>query len=209
MDNNLKDYREKELKNYIIGNALMIIVLSGIFDTLLDSIEMNKAVNNVFLTLSGELISVGIFSSILYTYVFILDAIIPGNWKDMICNLCRPCPGEVIFKEMKEKVNDRRFTKEEILQRYSTIYEKLENLTEREKRKVSNSAWYAIYCKHQNESTLYIGLMYFVLYAFSMIGFNCRVVIVLIIELVATNIAMRGKQRRFAYNVIAADIHLT
>lgn len=42
-----------------------------------------------------------------------------------------------------------------------------------------------------------------------MIGFNCRVVIVLIIELVATNIAMRGKQRRFAYNVIAADIHLT
>lgn len=227
MDNNLKDYREKELKNYIIGNALMIIVLSGIFDTLLDSVEMNKAVNNVFLTLSGELISVGIFSSILYTYVFILDAIIPGNWKDMICNLCRPCPGEVIFKEMKEKVNDRRFTKEEILQRYSTIYEKLENLTEREKRKVSNSAWYAIYCKHQNEakvfiahrdcllcrdlcvSTLYIGLMYFVLYAFSMIGFNCRVVIVLIIELVATNIAMRGKQRRFAYNVIATDIHLT
>ncbi len=29
MNNNLKDYREKELKSYVIGNALLIMTLSG------------------------------------------------------------------------------------------------------------------------------------------------------------------------------------
>ena len=37
--------------------------------------------------------------------------------------------------------------------------------------------------------------------------FDYRIVILLIVELIATNFAMRGKQKRFAYNVIAMDIH--
>ena len=49
MDNNLKDYREKELKNYVIGNALIIIVLLGIFNTLLD-VKMDESTNNILLT---------------------------------------------------------------------------------------------------------------------------------------------------------------
>lgn len=49
--------------------------------------------------------------------------------------------------------------------------------------------------------------MYSVLCIFSIIAFNCNIVAVLIIELIVTNIAMRGKQRRFVYNVIATDIH--
>ena len=71
MDNNLKDYREKELKNYVIGNALIIIVLLGIFNTLLD-VKMDESTNNILLTLSSEIISAGIFSSILYTYLFLM-----------------------------------------------------------------------------------------------------------------------------------------
>lgn len=224
MDNNLKDYREKELKNYVIGNALIIIVLLGIFDTLLN-IKMDETTTNIFLTLGSELISAGIFSSILYTYVFIFDAIVPGNWKDLVCNLYRPLPDEVIFEEIKEKVNDKRFTKKEALQKYAGIYGNLDNLIGKEKRKASNSAWYSIYLKHENKtkifisqrdyllcrdlcvSTLYIGLLYFVLWAFSIVAFDHRIVILLIVELIATNFAMRGKQKRFAYNVIAMDIH--
>lgn len=224
MNNNLKDYREKELKNYVIGNALIITVLLGIFDTLLN-IKMDEVADNIFLTLSSEIISAGIFSSILYTYVFIFDAIVPGSYKDLICNLYRPLPGEVIFEEIKEKVNDKRFTKEEALQKYADIYENLDDLDGKEKRKMSNSAWYSIYLKHENKtkifisqrdyllcrdlciSTLYIGLLYFALWKFSIISFDNRIVILLIVELIATNFAMRGKQRRFAYNVIAMDIH--
>lgn len=224
MNNNLKDYREKELKNYVIGNALIITVLLGIFDTLLN-IKMDEVADNIFLTLSSEIISAGIFSSILYTYVFIFDAIVPGSYKDLICNLYRPLPGEVIFEEIKEKVNDKRFTKEEALQKYADIYENLDDLVGKEKRKMSNSAWYSIYLKHENKtkifisqrdyllcrdlciSTLYIGLLYFTLWKFSIISFDNRIVILLIVELIATNFAMRGKQRRFAYNVIAMDIH--
>lgn len=187
MDNNLKDYREKELKNYVIGNALIIIVLLGIFNTLLD-VKMDESTNNILLTLSSEIISAGIFSSILYTYVFILDAIIPGNWKDSICNLCRPLPGEIIFEEIREKANDKRFTKEKALQKYANIYEIIDNLIGKEKRKASNDAWYSIYLKYENKtkifisqrdyllcrdlciSTLYIGLLYFVLWAFSIVA---------------------------------------
>ena len=86
---------------------------------------MDESTNNILLTLSSEIISAGIFSSILYTYVFILDAIIPGNWKDSICNLCRPLPGEIIFEEIREKANDKRFTKEKALQKYANIYERI------------------------------------------------------------------------------------
>lgn len=224
MDNNLKSYREKELKNYVIGNALMILVLLGIFNTLFN-IKMDETSSNILLTLGSELISAGIFSSILYTYVFIFDAIIPGSWKDLICNLHRPLAGEIIFEEIKGKLNDKRFTKEDALQKYANIYEKLDNLTGKEKRKASNSAWYSIYLKHENKpkifisqrdyllcrdlcvSTLYICILYFVLCVFSIITFDYKIMIFFITELIITNFAMRSKQKRFIYNVIAMDMH--
>ena len=109
--------------------------------------------------------------------------------------------------------------------KYANIYEIIDNLIGKEKRKASNDAWYSIYLKYENKtkifisqrdyllcrdlciSTLYIGLLYFVLWAFSIVAFDYRIVILLIVELIATNFAMRGKQKRFAYNVIAMDIH--
>jgi hypothetical protein len=225
MDNNLKDYREKELKSYVIGNALIIMTLSGIFNTLLSFTESAENANNMLSTFGAELISAGIISSILYIYVFILDAIIPGNWKDTICSLYRPLPGELIFEEIKDKIKDKRFTKEDALQKYANIYEKLNSLSEKEKREVSNSSWYSIYRKYENVtkifisnrdyllcrdlcvSTLWIGIIYFMLCKLSIIIFNRNIVVILLIELVATNIAMRGKQKRLVYNVIATDIH--
>lgn len=225
MDNNLKNYREKELKNYVIGNALIILVLSGTFDTLLNLAGLNGITDDAFSKLGAELISGGILISILYTYVFIFDAIIPGTWKDAICNLGKVLPGEVIFDEMKNEVRDKRFTQEEALRKYACVYAKLENLTGEERLETSNSEWYAVYREHEDEtkvfisnrdyllcrdlcvSTLWIGLIYFLLCRFSIVTFNCKVLSVLVIELIATNIAAGNKQKRFAYNVIATDIH--
>lgn len=225
MDNNLKNYREKELKNYVIGNVLIILTLSGIFDALLHWTETNENITNLFSTVGAELISAGIISSIIYTYVFIFDAIIPGNWKDKFCNICRPLPGELIFEEIRKKVTDKRFTQEDALKKYASIYDILDAVSGQQKHKKSNSAWYAIYRKYENEtkifisnrdyllcrdlcvSTLWIGIMYFVLCIFSVIPFNCNIVVVLIFELISTNVAMRGKQKRLVYNVIATDIH--
>ena len=136
MDNNLKDYREKELKSYVIGNALIIMTLSGIFNTLLSFTESAENANNMLSTFGAELISAGIISSILYIYVFILDAIIPGNWKDTICSLYRPLPGELIFEEIKDKIKDKRFTKEDALQKYANIYENLKSLSEKDKYQI-------------------------------------------------------------------------
>ena len=167
MDNNLKDYREKELKNYVIGNALIIIVLLGIFNTLLD-VKMDESTNNILLTLSSEIISAGIFSSILYTYVFILDAIIPGNWKDSICNLCRPLPGEIIFEEIREKANDKRFTKEKALQKYANIYEIIDNLIGKENKNIYLSTRLFIMSRFMYFNTIY----WFIIFCFMGI-FDC------------------------------------
>ena len=65
MNNNLKDYREKELKSYVIGNALLIMTLSGVFNALLSFNESAGNANNMLSTFGAELISAGIISSIL------------------------------------------------------------------------------------------------------------------------------------------------
>lgn len=225
MDNDLKVYREKELKNYVIGNTLIILVLSGTLETLLNIAGLYGAIDDVLSKLGVEIISAGILSSILYSYVFILDAIIPGNWKDYICNFGRPLPGEVIFDEMKKNVRDKRFRQEDVLAKYADVYEKIDDLTGQKRKAVSNSEWYAVYREHEDEkkvffshrdyllcrdfciSTLLIGLMYFVLSVLSIVTFDCKIIVMLVIEVITTNIAMRNKQKRFAYNVIAADIH--
>lgn len=224
MDNNLKDYREKELKNFVIGNVFLIMVLTGVLDTLF--VTVNNDANGVLLEIGKEILSAGILSSILYSFVFIFDAVISGNWKDNICNLCRPFPGEVIFDDIKHaKFHDKRFTKEDALTKYGDVYEQLEELTGKLRKEKSNSIWYGIYRKYENVTkvfianrdyllcrdlcvaTIWITIMYLLLCSFSVINFSFQILGVLFVEWILTNIAMRSKQKRLAYNVIATDVH--
>ena len=55
MDNNLKNYREKELKSYVIGNALIIMTLSGIFNALLSFTESVENANNMLSTFGANI----------------------------------------------------------------------------------------------------------------------------------------------------------
>ena len=57
---------------------------------------------------------------------------------------------------MIEKANDKRFTKEKALQKYANIYEIIDNLIGKEKRKASNDAWYSIYLKYENKTKIFI-----------------------------------------------------
>lgn len=224
MDNNLKDYREKELKNFVIGNIFLIMVLTGVLDTLFGAVQNDT--NGVLLEVGKEILAAGILSSILYSFVFIFDAVISGNWKDNICNLCRALPGEVIFDDIKHaKFHDKRFTREEVLAKYGDVYEQLEGLTGKLRKEKSNSIWYGIYRKHENVAkvfisnrdyrlcrdlcvvTIWIAIMYLFLCIFSVINFSFQILEILFVEWLLTNIAMRGKQKRLAYNVIATDIH--
>lgn len=224
MENNIKDYREKELKYYVLGNVLMIMLLTGFLETL--PVSVTGDATGVLSEIGKELLSAGIIYSVFYTYVFIFDSVIPGNWKDNICSLNRMLPGETIFEDIVEgKIRDKRFTGEEAGKKYEAIYDAIKSRSGQDRRDASNSAWYSIYQKHEKETkvyasnrdyllcrdmcvaTLWIAVVYVTLSVLSIAPFSRRVIAILVIEAVMTNVAMRGKQKRFAYNVIAVDLH--
>ena len=66
--NDIKDYRNNELKNYVIGNILLVLYFSSIFDNLF-TLDINSNLN-----IWKTLIESALVSSIIYIYVFLLDS---------------------------------------------------------------------------------------------------------------------------------------
>lgn len=62
--NDIKDYRNNELKNYVIGNILLVLYFSSIFDNLF-TLDINSNLN-----IWKTLIESALVSSIIYIYVF-------------------------------------------------------------------------------------------------------------------------------------------
>lgn len=217
--NNIKEYRRDELKSYVIGNILLFLFLSGVLDTAV------FAESNNYYNLFGVIVQSAIFSSVIYIYVFLLDSIIPGNYKFQIAYLpFGKMPACTIFSEMEKSIKDNRFTQEEALKKYAEIYEKMPE-DEVERDNYENSRWYSIYKKYESVEKIYIAnkdfllcrditiitLMLAILYGCScvlhLLPFSWEIIVLLIVEYVITNAAMRGKGKRLAYNVITEDIH--
>ena len=75
MDSDLKNYREKELKSFVLGNILLILMETGIVDNivqLMSSSDLWKA--------AAELFESSIISSIIYIFVFCFDSILQGKF---------------------------------------------------------------------------------------------------------------------------------
>lgn len=92
--------------------------------------------------------------------------------------------------------------------------------------KYENSCWYAIYQKVQKEDKVYvsnrdfllcrdISIMTIIMLAIYLVSafilgtftFSWKMVVILAIEYIISDMAMRGKGKRVAYNVIAEDIY--
>ena len=69
----IKDYRNSELKNYVIGNILLVLYFSGMFSKIFSE-DVNSNLDIWSIVIESALIS-----SIIYIYVFLLDSMIPGN----------------------------------------------------------------------------------------------------------------------------------
>lgn len=224
---NIKDYRDKELKSFFIGNILILLMASPKLKYLFLSInltEQSDPIVNVVLEILLAIISTGIISSIVFIYLFILDSMVSVKIKTSICNLWRKQPGEVIFDKIAKKNIDKRFIKQDAIKNYASIYEKLGRLNKKEKRLVSNSEWYSIYKEHKDEnmilasnkdyllcrdlcfSTFCIICAYIFLVILKYLDFSYKFIIFLGIEFIFTNMATRSKSWRFTLNVIAADI---
>lgn len=217
--NNLKDYRNNELKSYVIGNILLILHLSGAFSGMI-SVEtgISEALSTV--------LESAVFSSIIYIYVFFLDSILPGDYKQKIAFLpSGKLPGYTIFSKMKEDLKDDRFTLDDVMKKYGEVYQNMPEDTQK-KEQYENAQWFKIYRSHQDESKIFTANRDFLLcrditvitldmmviylactFVFGFFPFSSRMIFVFLGEMVVADIAMRGKANRLAYNVISVDVH--
>ena len=217
--NDIKDYRNNELKNYVIGNILLVLYFSGIFDNLF-TLDINSNLN-----IWKTLIESALVSSIIYIYVFLLDSMIPGNIKQKIAYFhIGKLPGYTIFTKMKQSVRDDRFTQADVMQKYDQIYTNMPT-DRKEREKYENAQWYRLYrdCKNENKIlianrdfllcrditiiTLMLLIIYMMLSCLKIMMFSKIIVEIMGVELIVSNISMRGKAKRLAYNVISEDIY--
>lgn len=213
----LKDYREKELKNYVIGNILILLYCTGKMQEI-----FLWGSNNEF-NIWGSVIESALLISIVYTYVFVFDSIISGQTKFMLCYFGKEKqPGFTIFTDMKKEVKDDRFTKEEVLKKYKKIYDEMPEV---DNGKYQNIQWFHIYNTYKEDSKIYtsnrdyilcrdlhiITIWLFVIYLLAVyvinaVSFSWRFIGVLLIEYILTKIAVCVKGKRLVYNVISVDV---
>ena len=137
---NLKDYREKELKNYFIGNILILLFsLKRFYEVFLAVIPSSAANDTNVVNLLIAFLTSAFVSLIIYIYLFILDSLFIGDFKTSVCNLWRTLPGEIIFEDIKKSNKDKRFARNAVENKYSEIYLKLNGLHGKEKKQYSNS----------------------------------------------------------------------
>ena len=215
----IKDYRNNELKNYVIGNILLVLYFSGMFDKIFSQ-DINSNLN-----IWGIVIESALISSIIYIYVFLLDSMIPGDIKQKIAYFhIGKLPGYTIFTKMKEGEKDDRFTQADVMKKYSQIYTNMP-VNKKEREKYENAQWYKMYKDCRNEYKILIAnrdfllcrditiitmmllILYFILTSLKIIVFSKIIAIIIVVELIVSNISMRGKARRLAYNVISEDIY--
>ncbi|WP_303804695.1 hypothetical protein [Ruminococcus flavefaciens] len=163
----MKEYRKEELRNYVIGNVLFIITLSGIFDSVFDN-NINDITDIIHLLFESALLS-----SIIYIYIYIVDSMIPYFIKEKIALFPINKPGSVVFKSIVKKkkgYNDDRFTIDEVKDKYKDILKEVEktekainkeynqkkkNDLKRDIKKYQNSKWFSIYIKHKDDNAVF------------------------------------------------------
>lgn len=220
MEKDIKDYREKELKSYVIGNIILALIGVGFIDSIVTAIGKED-----FWNAGGVIVSSGIVSSLTYIYTYIVDALVPGDAKNTIIWWKSGVPGNRVFSQIKQNNKDKRFTAQEVLEKYAAVYKSIEEAEKSEKKSVENSAWYGAYQRNEKSAQVFVSnrdwllcrdmcvmtlwiiagclLMFWLLKK----ALPCWLVAVLVTELIGTWGAARVKSKRFVYNVIAKDVH--
>jgi len=213
---NLKNYRNKELRYYLIANIAILLLLLDFFNP--HQFDNNDQVT----TLISTFLNISILSSVIFVLTFTADCIFSSQLKDFL--IIGRLPGETIFTKIKTKNIDKRFSSEDALKIYSNIYDSLPDKKE-ERYAYENTEWYKIYNRHRETtmimisnrdfllcrdiyfSTIVVIIIYLVLtLVFKIIAFDCRYIGYLVTMLFISNIGTRIRGTRFACNVIAYDI---
>jgi hypothetical protein len=213
---NLKDYRNKELRYYLIANIAVLLLLLDFFQIpqLDNGVQMTVLIYNFF--------RITVLSSTIFVLSFVADSLFSSELKNLL--IIGRSPGEKIFSKIRKGKFEKRFSKDDALKIYSSIYE---SLPQKKKKRYAyeNDKWYKIYNKHREISMIQVShrdfllcrdiyfstiiciVIYLVLtIVFQTIAFDWRYIGYLTVMLIISNIGTRNRGMRFVSNVIAYDI---
>lgn len=213
----MKDYREKELKMYVLACVLFLICLTKGYSL---QMETGKIIVSI-----SAVIETTLASSCIYMFVYISDALFSSEIKDALVSLFGKIkkPAYTIFSDIEKKDVDGRFMKTEAMERYKDIYA---NMPEDMKQadKYQNVQWYKIYSKHREVgmiyssnreyllcrdmfvSTISLSILYTISIYVKIFEFNKIYTVFLVAMLLINLLTTHIKARRFVYNVIAYDL---
>lgn len=216
----MKEYRKEELKFYILGNIIVILVLSDFMDVYIT--QKNKNMVEFMTVLFGS----SLLASLIYIYSYIIDAMIPAQWKDKIIFFFKDKPGNTVFTNIRDNNKDTRFSSKDALVKYEHIYKEIDILTEHGQKTgvYQNAEWYKIYCCHSEDEsvwtaqrdfllnrdmcvmTIVVFIISLIIHCIGIIHLKCIIYAFFTIEVLSTRIASYNKAKRFIYNVIANDL---
>lgn len=212
---NLKKYRGKELKWFLLANIILMLVGSGVLDF--------SKVESISISDISSLLGITAVSSAIYIYTFILDSVLPSRVKVFLVFLWKRQPSYTIFTDMERKFEDDRFKLEDAKKKYSQIYERIKS----EPSSFDQTPlWYEIYNKHRNNTivfgsnrdylllrdmhsqTIVTTLVYIFLWWFSgLLTFSWKFVIYLAIITICLNVGARIQGKKMVYNVLSVDVN--
>ena len=212
---NLKEYRDKELKWFLLANIILMLIESGVLDFgKLESISISDI---------SSLLGITAVSSAIYIYTFILDSILSSRVKVFLVFLWKRQPSCTIFTDMEQKFEDDRFKLEDAKKKYHQIYERIKSEPDSFDQ---TPLWYEIYNKHRNNTiifgsnrdylllrdmhsqTIVTIFAYIILWWFSgVLSFSWKFVIYLIIMAACLNIGARVQGKKMVYNVLSIDVN--
>lgn len=220
MINTYKEYRNKELKYFLITEILMFILLNYRKD-------FEQLMNQ------NSLISIFLSSPILYFYCLILDNVVPKNLKNAFSFYlnkdCMPMffqlPGRTIFSKLKEnKIKDLRIDKIKVQQKYRDIFECIkENKATYE---MQNSKWLQMKYdleKHQKNAKLEIAekeyllfrdmlsmhilfsVLFYIFHLIRIVNFTNLTFVYIVVAYFVLFLCVRTTSSKFVYEVIVQD----
>jgi hypothetical protein len=211
---NLKNYRDKELRYFIIANIAVLLLLSDFFHFSQFEIQIIEIIS--------KFIKISIISSIIYVLTFVVDSLFSSELKILLIG--RHSPGEKIFSKIQNGTFDKRFNCEEAQKIYSKIYESLPK-EKKDKFRFENAEWYKIYNKYREDTMIMVSNRDFLLcrdiyfstiiniiiylcltFLLKTIVFDWRYIGYLTVMLIFSNLGTRNRGSRFVSNVIAFDI---
>lgn len=221
---NIKDYRDKELKSYVIGINLLLVLFN--YNYLFD-VDFSKENPDVIIQIESvvlPLLEAIAVSSVVGVFVFILDSLYNTWIKEVITfEKFFKKPGMTIFTEIKQgNINDFRINLEKAATKYKNIIENIP--TGDAKYNYENSEWYKIYNKHESSEKILVSQRDYLLcrdmctatvtetiivivgMLMGLIPISWSIFKVLLVMYVLTLIATHNKADCFCKNVIAKDL---